>query len=85
MILWQSIGRKITGKCRNVLVQFINRKHVYLCIKNGKKLKFSNNQKYKRYYISENLCTENRQIFNKLYKLKKLGEIYSVWSYFMLM
>ena len=47
----------------------------------GRKLRTSNTHQYKNYFITENLCPEFRQIFNKLYKLKKLKQISRVWSY----
>ena len=43
-----------------------------------KKLGIPSIQNYKNYFITENLCPENRQAFNKLYKLKKNGEIFNV-------
>ena len=46
-----------------------------------KNLRHSTIQNYKNYFITENLCPENRQAFNKLYKLIKNGEIYNVWTY----
>ena len=48
-------------------------------MKNKKKLKTSN--KYKSYYVIENLCPYNKKIFNTLYKCKKQDELHSVWSY----
>ena len=74
-------GKKLTGKNRKVLVRFLNRKNAFLCLKNGKKLRHCTIQNYKNYFITENLCPGNRHAFNKLYKLKKNGEIFNVWSY----
>ena len=74
------IGRKFDGKCRKVIVRFINRKNASCSIKSSKQLKKSKNANYKKYFITENLCPEYRQIFNKLYKLKKRGEINNVWT-----
>ena len=34
---------------------------------------------FKTIYINENLCPENRHIFNQLYKLKKSKRIHDVW------
>ena len=75
------IGDKQTEKNRKVIVRFVNRKNAYYAIKNGRKLRTSNTHQYKNYFITENLCLEFRQIFNKLYKLKKLKQISRVWSY----
>ena len=72
------IGKKTPSWPRNVVVRFINRKHSFSALKNKNKL---NSSKYKSYYIIENLCPFNKKIFNRLYKLKKEGEIHSVWSY----
>ena len=72
------IGKKTPSRPRNVVVRFINRKHSFSALKNKNKL---NSSKYKSYYIIENLCPFNKKIFNRLYKLKKEGEIHSVWSY----
>ena len=69
------IGAKINGKNRKVIIRFLIRKNAsYLSIKNGKKLKYSKNEDYKNYFINANLGPEFRQIFNKLYKLKKIGK-----------
>ena len=74
------IGKKFDGKSRKVIVRFINRKNASSCIRNSKQLKKSNNMKYKKYFITENLCPEYRNMFNKLYKMKKLGKINNVWT-----
>ena len=65
------IGDKQNGKSRKVIVRFVNRKNAYHSIKNRKKLRNSNTQQYKKHFITENLCPEFQQFFNKLYKLKK--------------
>ena len=75
------IGKYTRGKNRNVIIRFINRKNSYLCLRDHKKLKKSNNNEFKKLYIIENLCPMNKSIFNFLYKLKKLSKIKSVWSY----
>ena len=75
------IGKIIHGKNRKVLVRFINRKNAFRCLKNSRKLKHSTNIMFKSYFITENLCPDNRQIFNRCYKLKKHGDIYNVWTY----
>ena len=70
------IGKK-SSRPRNVIVRFVNRKTAFTLLKNKKKLKST---KYK-YYITENLCPYNKQIFNRLYKHKKNNEINSLWTY----
>ena len=72
------IGKKRPNRPRNVIVRFVNRKNAFSLLKNKKKL---NTGIYKRYFIIENLCPYNRQIFNYLYKSKKNDEIHSVWSF----
>ena len=74
------IGKKIHGKNRKVLVRFINRKNAFASLKNSRKLR-SGNPSFKNYFITENLCSDNRNIFNRCYKLKKLRVIHHVWSY----
>ena len=71
------IGKKSSHRPRNVIVRFVNRKTAFTLLKNKKKLKSTN---YK-YYITENLCPYNKQIFNRLYKHKKNNELHSLWSY----
>ena len=58
----------------------MNRKNAYQCLKNGKKLRNSSIHNHKKYFISENLCPEILRILNKLYKLKKNGEIFNLWT-----
>ena len=60
------IGKKSPHHPLNVIVRFVNRKTAFT-LKKKKKLRST---KYK-YYISENLCPYNKQIFNRLYKHKK--------------
>ena len=72
-------GKRIPGKHRIVLVRFMNRKNAYSCIKYSKELKKS--APYRSIFITENLCPAHRNIFNKLYKLKKTGKIFDVWMY----
>ena len=69
---------KSSSRPRNVIVRFVNRKTAFKLLKNKKKLK---NTQHKNYYITENLCPYNKQIFNKLYKHKKNKAIHSLWSY----
>ena len=71
------IGKQ-SSRPRNVIVRFVNRKTAFKLLKNKKKLK---NTSHKNLYITENLCPYNKQLFNKLYRLKKNKEIHSVWSY----
>ena len=73
------IGKKNRNRPRNVIIRFVNRKSAFSILKNKKKLNTSN--KYKNYYIIENLCPYNKKIFNTLYKHKKQEEIHSVWSF----
>ena len=70
------IGKKSAKKPRKVIVRFINRKAAYAAIKGSWKL-FKTEFKY---YINENLCTENRRIFNRCYGLMKNGEFTDVWT-----
>ena len=69
---------KRSGKPRNVIIRFLNRKSAFLSLKNRRLLK---NGEYRGCYISENLCPYNRKLFNRLYKMKKSGDIHHVWSY----
>ena len=75
------VGRFIKGRNRNVIVRFINRKNAYRCIRDSHKSKRSKNVDYRKLYVIENLCPANKNIFNFLYKLKKLEKIKNVWSY----
>ena len=59
------------------IVRFINRKNTIFSLKNKNKLR--NTMDFKTIYINENLCPENRHIFNQLYKLKKSKRIHDVW------
>ena len=75
------LGKKMRNKPRNVIVRFLNRKHAFAALKNKRLIVSKNLLEYKNLYLSENLCPYNKQIFNKLYKLKKLNQIHGVWSY----
>ena len=70
------IGKRLPNKNRNVIVRFINRKNAYLALERNWLLRKS---RYNKYYINENMCPENRKIFNKCYRLKKNGDIKDVW------
>ena len=74
------LGKFVSGRKRNVIVRFVNRKNAYKCFGIGKKLTKINEYKNKRIFTIENLCHINKRIFNALYKLKKQDVIYSVWS-----
>ena len=74
------LGKYVSGKTRNVIVRFVNRKNSYKCFGIGKKLKLLNEYKDERIFTIENLCPTNKNIFNALYKLKKQELIHSVWS-----
>ena len=69
------LGKFIKNKNRNVIIRFINRKNAYTAIQYSWKLSKSK----LKYYINENMCHANRQIFNKCYRLKKNGDIFDVW------
>ena len=73
------LGKKRNGRNRSVIVRFISRKHAILALKNKKLL--SNNPKYRRYIITENLGPKNREIYDKCYQLKKSGMFKSLWTY----
>ena len=72
------IGKQVSGRPRNVIVRFVNRKMAFKLLKNKKQLK---NTTHKNYFVTENLCPYNKQIFNKLYKCKKSKTLYSLWTY----
>ena len=72
------IGKQSSRRPRNVIVRFVNRKNAFKLLKNKKQLK---NTTHKNYYVTENLCPYNKQIFNRLYKLKKSKTVHSLWSY----
>ena len=73
------IGKISSRRGRNVIVRFVNRKKAYACRENSKRLITSSNILYKKIYITENLCPTYRNIFNRLYKLKKENIIRNVW------
>ena len=73
------IGKFSHGKNRNVIIRFVNRKYAYLCLRDSKKLK--KHAEYKKFFIIENLCPSNKNIFNFLYKLKKQDKINNVWTF----
>ena len=72
------IGKSSPSRPRNVIVRFTDRKTAFTVLKKKKKL---NDGKFKRYYVTENLCPYNKLIFNKLYARKKNNEIHSLWSF----
>ena len=57
------IGKLLTGKNRNVIVRFLNRKNSYMCLHNSKKLATSKVPEYKKLYLIENLCPSFKKIF----------------------
>ena len=75
------IGKYVTGRNRNVIVRFINRKNAYRCLRNSKQLLKSKNSEFTKIYFIENLCPANKKVFNYLYRLKKTDKIKSVCSY----
>ena len=74
------LGKFQSGKTRNVIVRFVNRKNTYRCYGIGKKLANTNEYKNKHIFTIENLCPLSKKIFNALYKLKKENRINAVWS-----
>ena len=74
------LGRFQHGKCRSVIVRFLSRKKTYESISNSKNLVTASNGIYKKLFITENLCSTNRKIFNYLYKLKKEKRVINAWT-----
>ncbi len=72
------LGKFVRGKNRSVIIRFVNRKNAYAALNYQKHLKFT---KYKKLFVTENLCPTYRNVFNVLYKGKKNDDIYDVWSY----
>ena len=72
------IGKPSNSRPRNVIVRFHDRKTAFSMLKNKKKL---NSGRFKKYFVTENLCPYNKRIFSKLYRLKKNNEIHSLWTY----
>ena len=72
------IGKFTRGRTRSVLVRFVHRKHAYDILDHAKHLF---NTEFNKYFITENLCLTYRKTFNILYKGKKNGTIYDVWTY----
>ena len=68
-------------KSRNVIVRFINRNNAFISLRSAKKLAGAQNTEYRKLFITENLCPTNKNIFNRLYKLKKEKSIDNVWTY----
>ena len=66
------IGKKNPEKPRPVIVRFINRKNAYNVSQTCYKLKKVTNAEFHKFFITENLCSESRNIFNRLYKYKKV-------------
>ena len=77
------LGKPRQGVTRNVIVRFINRKDAISCLKNKKKLPKARSlgNDFNRIYIIENLCPDNKQIFDKCYKLKSSNIIKRLWSF----
>ena len=74
------LGKYKHNKNRSVIVKFLNRKNAFITLKNRYLIKRSL-QQYRNLYIIEHLCPYNKLIFNRLYKMKKLKQIYDVWTY----
>ena len=75
------VGKLLTGKNRNVIVRFMNRKYAYTYLRNSKKLVSLKVPEYKKLYLIENLCPSFKKIFNYLYKLKKDNKFDNVWTF----
>ena len=75
------LDKFVENKNRNVIVCFINRKNVFTCLHNSKKLATSNSHEYRKLFIIENLYPSNKKIFSYVYKLKKENKIKSVWTF----
>ena len=77
------IGRPRKDSTRNVIVRFINRKDAIDCHKNKKQLPKAKSlgNGFGNIYIIENLCPENKRIFDRCYKLKSQGIIKKLWSF----
>ena len=75
------LGKQSPRETRVVIVGFVNRKSAYACLHNARELNKSLNSTYKKIFITENLCPTNKNIFNRLYKLKKEKRIHNVWSF----
>ena len=75
------LGERRGDRPRNVIVRFVNRKNAIKVLRNKEFIK-STGMKFKinNLYVIENLCCENKHIFNKCYKLKKSGVISKVWT-----
>ena len=67
------IGAYASNRPRNVNIRFTNRKNA-IRVMSKKKLLKTTGMKFKinNLFVIENLCLENKNIFNKCYKLKKL-------------
>ncbi len=72
------IASVVQGRTRSVIIRFVNRKNAYLVLDNSNSLRYT---KFRRYFVTENLCPTYRNTFNVLYKGKKNGIIDDVWSY----
>ena len=71
------IGRNNRLRPRNVIIRFINRKDSIRIFNRRKQIETSAKNIFNMngLRIIENLCPENKLIFNKCFKLKKLGKI----------
>ena len=73
------LQKKRGSRTANVIVQFINRSHAIACFKNKKLLKEQVTE-YKL-AIVENLCPNNKSIFNYCVKMREEGKIDKLWTY----
>ena len=77
------LGKPRQGVTRNVIVRFINRKDAISSLINKKKLPKAKSiaNDFNRIFIIENLCLDNKRIFDKCYKLKSDNIIKRLWSF----
>ena len=75
------IGRR-NQFSRNTIIRFINRKNVFKIFRRRRQFEnVANKFGYAKVGIIENLSPENKRIFNKCYRLKKMEQIKYVGTY----
>ena len=81
-VIKYNLDPDIPNRPRNVIVRFISRKNSIRVMRNKGKLKSAGKKfNINNLFVTENLCFENKNIFNKCCKLKKSGVINNVWSF----
>ena len=76
------VGKKPGHSPRNVIIRFINRKDPILIMRRRYQIeKAAKSFNLNGIRFIENLCPENKKIFNRCYKLKKENSIQYVGSY----